>query len=75
MPPRTDNQQPRSGLRFTPEFWAAVIVAVVTVGTPALIWAGKTDQRVENLERNRNEMREDLREINRKLDAVLERIK
>lgn len=57
--------------RFSAEFW----VALVAIGLPGLLWGGSMNSRMENVEAQqrgaRVEMREDLREINRKLDALI----
>lgn len=70
--------------RFTSDLLTSIAIAVVTVGGPTLIWGGKIDTRVENVEKNqgilraeketlRTELREDLKEINRKLDLLMEK--
>jgi hypothetical protein len=57
------------------DFWGAVIGSVIVVGIPALVWGGSVTARVESLAKNhdelRKEIREDLRDINRKLDSLV----
>ena len=64
----------KKDFKLSPDFWVTVITVVVTLGTPTLIWGGMMTARVENLEKLRIEIREDLREINRKLDEVARKI-
>lgn len=54
------------------DFWGAVLASAIVVGVPALVWGGSISARVESLETVRKEIREDLKEINRKLDKALE---
>lgn len=57
--------------------WAPILTTALAMAIPALVWAGDIKARLETLEREaaarRIELREDLREINRKLDALMER--
>lgn len=83
------------GFRLSREVSIADIVAVVAIGIPALIWAGKMDGRVAQVEQAlvsnrveriatdarldsereslRKEIKEDLKDISRKLDKIMER--
>ena len=90
----TGAEDKRAGFRLSREVSIADIVAVVVIGIPAFIWAGKMDTRIgqveiaviaarteaaskalrQDTEREdlRKEVKEDLREINRKLDKIIE---
>lgn len=61
------------------ESWGPTIVAVLALGYPAFVWAGNMTARLEQLEKDavakRQELREDLLEINRKLDRLVEQRK
>lgn len=82
------------GFRLSREVSIADIVAVIGIGIPAMLWAGKMDARMsqvesammstraessskevrqdEKLDSLRKEVKDDLREINRKLDRLIE---
>lgn len=59
---------------FKGEFWGAVISSILVIGIPALVWGGSISSRVDTLTTQQSELRkdirEDLREINRKLDDL-----
>lgn len=61
------------------EFWRAIFTLIVVMGVPALLWGGSMNSRMESVEQQqrsaRVEIREDFREVNRKLDALMEKIK
>lgn len=56
------------------DFWGAIAGSVIVVGIPALVWGGSITAKVENLTKqqdtSRQEIRDDLTEINRKLDML-----
>lgn len=49
-------------------------LSVVIVSVPFFAWAGGVNSRVERLEQERVEMRQEMKEIQRKLDDIRERI-
>lgn len=51
-----------------------VTLAMVVVFAPLFVWAGKQESRIQRLEEERVEMRQELRDMNRKLDDIRERI-
>ncbi len=61
------------------EFWKAIFTIIIAMGVPALLWGGSMNSRMENVEGQqrsaRAESREDFREVNRKLDLLMERTK
>jgi hypothetical protein len=75
----TQEVEDRSKFRLSPEFWVTIFTILVGLGVPAVLWGGRMDSRVERVEENqravRIEYREDLREINQKLDKLMDRIK
>lgn len=87
--------QEKSGFRLSREVSIADLAAIFCIGIPALIWAGKMDARIaqvegaiiaaraetiakdtrQDVEREslRKEVKEDLRDIARKLDKLIDR--
>ena len=85
----------QKGFRLSRDVSIADIVAIVCIGLPVMLWAGKMDARLaqveaavisvkteamnadsrQNAEREslRKEIKDDLREISRKLDKLVER--
>lgn len=83
------------GFKLSREISIADIVAVIGIGIPATIWAGKMDTRIAQVESAvvmsraeaaskdlrqsdereslRKEVKQDLADINRKLDRLIER--
>jgi selenophosphate synthetase-related protein len=61
------------------DFWGAIVGSAIVVGLPVLVWGGNITARVENLSAqqadSRREIREDLKEINRKLDDIAKKPK
>lgn len=59
------------------DFWGAIVGSAIVIGLPALVWGGNITARVESLATqqsdSRREIREDLKEINRKLDEIAAR--
>ncbi len=64
------------------DFWKAVIAFVVTLGVPAIMWGGKMDSRMDNVEQQQRsarmesredmrEIKEEIRELNRKIALVV----
>ena len=53
----------------------ADILVLVVLGVPGFIWMGNLQARVEKLEQERIEQREDLKEILRKIDDIRDRLK
>lgn len=51
-----------------------VTLGLVVMTIPLIAWAARVDSRVENLERERIEIRAELRAISAKLDDIRERI-
>lgn len=61
------------------DFWGAIVGSAIVVGLPVLVWGGNITARVETLSAqqadSRREIREDLKEINRKLDDIARKTK
>ena len=96
MPQEYEGDDRRSNsFRLSREISIADIVAVVAIGIPALIWAGRMDTRVSQVEAMqianrterittdirldaereslRREVKDDLKDINQKLDKLIAR--
>lgn len=90
MPPREhdDCASPRKQ-SISMTFIAAVFTVTVTLGVPSLIWGGSISSKVDDhtkqidalrsdssaqLETLRKDIREDLRDINKKLDSIAEKV-
>lgn len=72
MPNSQDRREP---FFLTTEFWIAVVTVIVTLSVPGVFWAGRVEARLGMIEKQneelRTQIREDLREINRKLDDIM----
>lgn len=51
-----------------------ITLSIVVLAVPLFVWAGRLDDRVEHLERERVELKADLKRIEDKLDDVRTRI-
>jgi hypothetical protein len=76
---RTPDDVSQQRFRLSSEFWIAFVSLCVGLGGPAVLWGGSMNSRMENVEQQqrnaRTENREDFREVNRKLDLLMERVK
>lgn len=51
-----------------------ITLSIVVVTVPLFVWAGRLDTRVDLLERERIELKGDLKDIKTKLDDIRDRI-
>lgn len=50
-----------------------VTLGLVIVVAPFVVWAAKADNRIENLEKDRAELKSEIKDLNRKMDRILSR--